>query len=88
MYDQFEFERPSVFDIIRFEMALTLRQLCKETSRLPCKALFFFWDEKMTEIAPTRLIIEKSIDLKEGMTVTVNWQGRKVPPEILALSGK
>lgn len=80
MYDQFEFERPSVFDIIRFEMALT--------SRLPCKALFFFWDEKMTEIAPTRFIIEKSIDLKEGMTVTVNWQGRKVPPEILALSGK
>ena len=42
----------------------------------------------MTEIAPTRLIIEKSIDLKEGMMVTVNWQGRKVPPEILAVSGK
>ncbi|CAH3153225.1 unnamed protein product [Porites lobata] len=40
----------------------------------------------MTEIAPRRLIIEKSIDLKEGMTVTVNWQGRKVPAEILALS--
>lgn len=42
----------------------------------------------MTEIAPRRLIIEKSIDLKEGMTVTVKWQGRKVPAEILALSGK
>lgn len=42
----------------------------------------------MTEIAPRQLIIEKSIDLKEGMTVTVNWQGRKVPAEILALSGK
>ena len=88
MYDQFEFERLSLFDIVRSEMALTLRQLCKETIRLPCKALFFFWDEKMTEIAPRRLIIEKSIDLKEGMTVTVNWQGRKVPAEILALSGK
>ena len=59
-----------MFDIVRSEMALTLRQLCKETGRLSCKALFFFWDEKMTEIAPTRLIIEKSIDLKEGMTVT------------------
>lgn len=42
----------------------------------------------MTKIAPTCLIIEKSVDLKEGMTVTINWQGRKVPPEILALSGK
>jgi len=68
-------------------MALTLRQLCKETSRLPCKALFFR-DEKITEIAPTRLIIEKSIHLREGLTVTVNWQGRKVPAEILALPGK
>lgn len=69
-------------------MALTVRQLCKESSRRPRKALFFFRDEKKTGIAPTRLIIGNSIDLKEGMAVTVNWQGRKVPAELLALSGK
>ena len=68
-------------------MALTARLLCMETCRRPQKALFFFPDEKLTGIAPTRLVI-KNQGLKEGLGVTVNWQGSKVHAEILALSGK
>ena len=54
----------------------------------PLKALFFFPAEHLTGIAPTRLIIEKDKEFKEGMRVTVNWQGKKVDAEILALNGK
>ena len=41
-----------------------------------------------TGIAPTRLIIEKDVPLNEGNSVTVNWAGKKVQAEILALHGK
>ena len=41
-----------------------------------------------TGIAPTRLIIEKDVPLKEGNSVTVNWAGKKVQAEILAVHGK
>jgi len=53
-------------------MAFTLRQLCKETGKHPLKALFFFPDERLTGIAPTRVILEKDIELREDMEVTVN----------------
>lgn len=42
----------------------------------------------MTGIAPTTLIVEKDRDLREGLEVNVNWQGRKVRAQILALDGK
>ena len=32
--------------------------------------------------------MEKDIELREGMKVKVNWQGKKVSAEILALNGK
>lgn len=51
-------------------------------------ALFLFPKENLTGIAPTRLIVEKNVEFTEGMKVTVNWQGKKVPAEILALNGK
>ena len=43
-----------------------------------------------TGIAPTRLILnsDKIIPLKEGISVAVNWGGKKVQAEILALDGK
>lgn len=67
---------------------MTLRQLCKETGKQPSKALFYFADEQKTGIAPTRLIIQKERNFIEGSVVTVNWQGKKVQAEILALNGK
>lgn len=67
---------------------MALRQLCKDMKKRPLKALFFFPGENLTGIAPTQLIIEKDRELTEGMKVTVNWQGRKVHAEILALNGK
>lgn len=67
---------------------MSLRQLCKDTRKRPLKALFLFPVENLTGIAPTQLIVEKDRELAEGMKVTVNWQGRKVNAEILALSGK
>lgn len=66
---------------------MSLRQLCRKTSkRTASKALFLFPDEKKTGIAPTRLIVEKDLDLIEGQSVHVNWDGEKA--QILALSGK
>ena len=65
-----------------------LRQLTKEVSKAPKKALFLFPQERKTGIAPTRLILEKEVPLKEGNSVTVNWAGKKVHAEILALHGK
>ena len=67
---------------------MSLRLLCKQTSRRPSNALFYFRQEQKTGIAPTRIIIEKQLDLTVGMVVTVNWDGEKVEAEILALDGK
>ena len=67
---------------------MSIRQLCKETARPPVKALFYFPEERKTGIAPTRVIVEKDINFDEGKMVTVNWAGKKVPAEILALNGK
>ena len=70
-------------------MSLTLRQVCKETKKRLSKALFYFAAERRTGIAPTRKIVSSDMDaFCEGSIVTVNWQGKKVQAEILALSGK
>lgn len=67
---------------------MSLRQLCKQTSKRVSKALFLFPEEHKTGIASTRFIIEKDLDLLEGQSVQVNWDGKKVQAEILAVSGK
>ena len=67
---------------------MALRLLCRQTSRHPSKALFYFREEQATGIAPTRVIVNKQLDLAVGMVVTVNWDGEKVEGEILALNGK
>ena len=70
-------------------MALMLRQVCKETQKKHSKALFYFAAERKTGIAPTRKIVGSDKNaLCKGSIVTVNWQGKKVQAEILALSGK
>ena len=66
---------------------MSIRLLCKQNRR-PSNALFYFRQEQKTGIAPTRIIIEKQLDLTVGMVVTVNWDGEKVEAEILALDGK
>ena len=63
-------------------------QLCKETSKRPLKALLYFPQEMTTGIAPTRLILDKSFQYKEGSTVTVNWEGKKIQAEIVAVDGE
>jgi len=67
---------------------MSLRQLCKEGNKAPTKALFLFPQEMKTGIAPTRQILEKDVPLAEGNSVTVNWAGRRVKAQILALHGK
>lgn len=67
---------------------MSLRQLCKETARPPLKALFYFPEEGTTGIAPTKLIVEKDVEISEGKLVTVNWERKKVQAEILAVNGK
>jgi len=67
---------------------MSLGQLCKETNKQLSKALLYFPQEMMTGIAPTRLILDKSFQSKEGSTVTVNWQGKKIQAEIVAVDGK
>lgn len=67
---------------------MALRQICKKTAKHPLKSLFFFPGENMTGIAPTKLIVEKDLELREGLEVQVNWQGKKVRAKILALNGK
>lgn len=67
---------------------MSARKLCKETSKRPSKALFLFPKEGKTGNAPTRLIIEKDLDFTVGQDVHVNWEGKRVPAEILALNGK
>ena len=61
---------------------MSLRQLTKEVTKVAKKALFLFPKEIKTGIAPTQLIIEKDVPLKEGNSVTVNWAGKKVQAEI------
>ena len=67
---------------------MSIRQLCKETAKLTMKALFYFPEERKTGIVPTRVIVEKGVNIVEGKMVTVNWAGKKVPEEILAVNGK
>jgi len=67
---------------------MSIRQLCRQTSKRPSNALFYFRKEQKTGIAPTRVITEKQLDLTAGMLVTVNWDGDIVEAEILALHGK
>ena len=67
---------------------MALRQLCREGNKAPTKALFLFPQEMKTGIAPTRLILEKDVPLAEGSSVTVNWAGRRVKAQILAVHGK
>lgn len=67
---------------------MSLRRLCKQTSKHVSKALFLFPEENKTGIASTRLIVEKDLDLVEGQSVQVNWQGKRVKAKILAVSGR
>ena len=67
---------------------MSLRLLCKQTTKRPSNALFYFPEEQKTGIAPTRIIDEKDLDLTPGMVVTVNWDKEKIEAEILALDGK
>ena len=64
---------------------MALRKLLRETN-LPSKALFFFPEENMTGIGPTKIILRKDEAVIGGM-VTVNWQGERVEAKIIALSG-
>lgn len=64
---------------------MSLRQ---KGNKAPTKALLLFPQEMKTGIAPTRLIIQKNLPLKEGNSVVVNWAGKKVQAKILALHGK
>ena len=65
---------------------MALRKLLRETD-LPSRALFFFPEENMTGIGPTKIIVRKEETVVGGM-VTVNWQGERVQAKIIALSGK
>jgi len=69
---------------------MSLRQLTKEAKKGPSKALFYFPQETKTGIAPTQLILnsDELVPFKEGTSITVNWGGKKVQAEILALDGK
>ena len=65
---------------------MTLRRLLRDTN-LPSRALFFFPEEDMTGIGPTKMIVRKEEAVIGGM-VTVNWQGQIVQAKLIALSGK
>ena len=64
---------------------MTIRLLCKQTSKHPSNALFP--QEQKTRIAPTRIINETELDLTAGMVVTVNWNREKVEVEIRLVYG-
>ena len=66
---------------------MSARQLCKESNKAQKKA-YVFPQEMKTGILPTRLILEKDSPFIVGNTVTVNWEGKKVKAEILALDGE
>lgn len=65
---------------------MSLRKLLRVTN-LPSKALFFFPEEDMTGIAPTKMIVRKEEAVVGGM-VAVNWEGQIVQAKLIALSGK
>ena len=67
---------------------MSIRQQCRQTTKRPSNALFYFRDEEKTGIAPIRVIVDKQLDLVVGMVVTVNWNGKKMEGEILALNGE
>jgi len=67
---------------------MSIRQLCRQTTKRPLNTLFYFRDKEKTEIAPICVGIKKQLDLVVGMVVTVNWNGKKTEGEILALNGK
>lgn len=77
-----------VIDRSSLQVIMSLRLLCKQTSKRPSNALFYFPEEQKTGIAPTRIIDEKDLDLTPGMVVTVTWDREKIEAEILALDGK
>ncbi|XP_044167789.1 uncharacterized protein LOC122951801 [Acropora millepora] len=64
---------------------MSIRLLCKQTSKHPSNALFYFPEEQKTGIAPTRIIDEKDLDLTPGMVLTVIWDREKIEAQILAL---
>ncbi|KAK2550108.1 hypothetical protein P5673_029300, partial [Acropora cervicornis] len=63
---------------------MTLRKLLREAD-LPSRALFFFPEENMTGIGPTKMIVHKKEAVVGGM-VTVNWEGEIVQAKLIALS--
>ena len=65
---------------------MSLRKAIRET-QLPSMALFFFPNEDMTGIGPTKIILNKEKASVEQM-VSVNWQGKVVDARIIALSSK
>ena len=67
---------------------MSLRKICKEWGKRPLKALFFLPEEDKTGIASTKFIVEKDLELREGLEVYVNWNGRKTFSKIVALDGK
>ena len=67
---------------------MSIRQLCRQTTKCPSNALFHFRGQEKTGIVPIRVIVDKQLDLVVGMVVTVNWNGKKTESEILALNGK
>lgn len=66
----------------------TSRQVRRASKPQPSKALFFFRQEGKTGIAPTKRILDKDVELKKGIKVTVNWEGERVQGEIVALDDK
>ena len=46
------------------------------------QCVVYFRDEQKTGIAPTRIILDKQLEITVGMVVTVNWDGEKVEAEI------
>lgn len=65
---------------------MTLRKLLREAD-FPSRALFFFPEENMTEIGPTKMINHKKEAVVGGI-ITVNWEGEIVQAKLIALSGK
>ena len=67
---------------------MSLRQLCRETGKRASQALFLFPEEHKTGITSTRKIVEKDLNLIEGQSVHVLWEGKQVLANILCLHGK
>lgn len=52
------------------------------------KVLFYFFEERKIGIVLIRVIVEKDVNIDEGIMVIVNWVGKKVLVEILVFNGK